>query len=70
MPIPPPPPPPGGPHANTTPPKLNREEAKGRGALLTDICTVFQPFRKWHLHAAICIVVDANDLKNDKANDI
>ena len=43
---------------------------------------VFQPFRKWHLHgwqtellpcyvrqAAICIVVDANDLKNDKAND-
>ena len=24
--------------ANTTPPKLNREEAKGRGALLTDIC--------------------------------
>ncbi|XP_059898619.1 WAS/WASL-interacting protein family member 2b isoform X2 [Gadus macrocephalus] len=46
MPIPPPPPPPGGPpppptfsQANTTPPKLNREEAKGRGALLTDICT-------------------------------
>ncbi|CAL8313285.1 unnamed protein product [Arctogadus glacialis] len=46
MPIPPPPPPPGGPpppptfsQAITTPPKLNREEAKGRGALLTDICT-------------------------------
>ncbi|XP_029914742.1 WAS/WASL-interacting protein family member 2b isoform X3 [Myripristis murdjan] len=46
MPIPPPPPPPpGGPpppptfsQANTTPPKLNREEAKGRGALLSDIC--------------------------------
>ncbi|KAJ3600488.1 hypothetical protein NHX12_031469 [Muraenolepis orangiensis] len=44
MPI-PPPPPPGGPpppptfsQANTTPPKLNREEAKGRGALLTDLC--------------------------------
>uniref|UniRef100_A0A3B5AXT6 WAS/WASL-interacting protein family member 2-like n=1 Tax=Stegastes partitus TaxID=144197 RepID=A0A3B5AXT6_9TELE len=45
MPIPPPPPPPGGPpppptfsQANTSPPKLNREEAKGRGALLSDIC--------------------------------
>ncbi|KAM4717179.1 LOW QUALITY PROTEIN: WAS/WASL-interacting protein family member 2-like [Anableps anableps] len=44
MPI-PPPPPPGGPpppptfsQANTTPPKLNREEVKGRGALLSDIC--------------------------------
>ncbi|KAK9534444.1 hypothetical protein VZT92_006891 [Zoarces viviparus] len=44
-PPPPPPPPPGGPpppptfsQANTTPPKLSREEAKGRGALLTDIC--------------------------------
>ncbi|XP_012991552.2 WAS/WASL-interacting protein family member 2b isoform X2 [Esox lucius] len=45
MPIPPPPPPPpGGPpppptfsQANTTPPKLNRDEAKGRGALLSDI---------------------------------
>ncbi|XP_014059977.1 LOW QUALITY PROTEIN: WAS/WASL-interacting protein family member 2 [Salmo salar] len=43
MPI-PPPPPPGGPpppptfsQANTTPPKLNRDEAKGRGALLGDI---------------------------------
>lgn len=30
---------PKNPHqANTTPPKLNREETKGRGALLTDIC--------------------------------
>ncbi|MEQ2169960.1 hypothetical protein GOODEAATRI_030309, partial [Goodea atripinnis] len=45
MPIPPPPPPPGGPpppptfsQANTTPPKLSREEVKGRGALLSDIC--------------------------------
>ncbi|XP_055076114.2 WAS/WASL-interacting protein family member 2b [Misgurnus anguillicaudatus] len=46
MPIPPPPPPPpGGPpppptfnQANTTPPKLSRDESKGRGALLTDIC--------------------------------
>ncbi|XP_037545105.1 WAS/WASL-interacting protein family member 2b isoform X2 [Nematolebias whitei] len=45
MPIPPPPPPPGGPpppptfsQANTTPPKLSRQEAKGRGALLSDIC--------------------------------
>ncbi|XP_069381271.1 WAS/WASL-interacting protein family member 2-like isoform X2 [Paralichthys olivaceus] len=45
MPIPPPPPPPGGPpppptfsQANTSPPKLNREEVKGRGALLSDIC--------------------------------
>ncbi|XP_051519570.1 WAS/WASL-interacting protein family member 2-like isoform X2 [Myxocyprinus asiaticus] len=46
MPIPPPPPPPpGGPppaptlrQANTTPPKLTRDEAKGRGALLSDIC--------------------------------
>ncbi|XP_029491479.2 WAS/WASL-interacting protein family member 2-like isoform X1 [Oncorhynchus nerka] len=45
MPIPPPPPPPpGGPppppifsQGNTTPPKLNRDEAKGRGALLGDI---------------------------------
>ncbi|KAL7830105.1 hypothetical protein SRHO_G00312320 [Serrasalmus rhombeus] len=42
---PPPPPPPGGPpppptfsQANTTPPKLSRDEAKGRGALLSDIC--------------------------------
>ncbi|KAG7459567.1 hypothetical protein MATL_G00211970 [Megalops atlanticus] len=41
----PPPPPPGGPpppptfsQANTTPPKLSRDEAKGRGALLSDIC--------------------------------
>ncbi|KAK7139421.1 hypothetical protein R3I93_016530 [Phoxinus phoxinus] len=41
----PPPPPPGGPpppptlsQANTTPPKLNRDEAKGRGALLSEIC--------------------------------
>lgn len=24
--------------ANTTPPKLSRDEAKGRGALLNDIC--------------------------------
>uniref|UniRef100_A0A3Q1HYE2 WH2 domain-containing protein n=1 Tax=Acanthochromis polyacanthus TaxID=80966 RepID=A0A3Q1HYE2_9TELE len=46
MPIPPPPPPPpGGPpppptfsQANTSPPKLSRDEAKGRGALLSDIC--------------------------------
>ncbi|XP_034046219.1 WAS/WASL-interacting protein family member 2-like isoform X1 [Thalassophryne amazonica] len=45
MPIPPPPPPPGGPpppptfsQANTAHPKLNREEARGRGALLSDIC--------------------------------
>uniref|UniRef100_A0AAX7VX02 WH2 domain-containing protein n=1 Tax=Astatotilapia calliptera TaxID=8154 RepID=A0AAX7VX02_ASTCA len=46
MPIPPPPPPPpGGPpppptfsQANTSPPKLSKEEAKGRGALLSDIC--------------------------------
>lgn len=31
--------PPPSPHqANTTPPKLSREEAKGRGALLSDIC--------------------------------
>ncbi|XP_076864346.1 WAS/WASL-interacting protein family member 2b [Brachyhypopomus gauderio] len=45
MPIPPPPPPPpGGPpppptfnQANTIPPKLSRDEAKGRGALLSDI---------------------------------
>ncbi|XP_045066588.1 WAS/WASL-interacting protein family member 2-like isoform X2 [Coregonus clupeaformis] len=43
MPIPPPPPPCGPPppptfcQANTTPPKLNRDEAKGRGALLGDI---------------------------------
>ncbi|XP_028840974.1 WAS/WASL-interacting protein family member 2b [Denticeps clupeoides] len=44
MPI-PPPPPPGGPpppptfsQANTTPPKLNKDEEKGRGALLSDIC--------------------------------
>ncbi|KAJ8253764.1 hypothetical protein COCON_G00203760 [Conger conger] len=34
----PPPPPPTFSQANTTPPKLNRDEAKGRGALLTDIC--------------------------------
>ncbi|KAF7641923.1 hypothetical protein LDENG_00268290 [Lucifuga dentata] len=41
----PPLPPPGGPpppptfsQANTTPPKLSREEVKGRGALLSDIC--------------------------------
>ncbi|KTF71242.1 hypothetical protein cypCar_00049851, partial [Cyprinus carpio] len=46
MPI-PPPPPPGGPpppptlsQTNTTPPKLSRDEAKGRGALLSDICKV------------------------------
>ncbi|XP_053554333.1 WAS/WASL-interacting protein family member 2 isoform X2 [Bombina bombina] len=45
MPIPPPPPPPPGPpppptfsHANTEPPKLSRDEQKGRGALLNDIC--------------------------------
>ncbi|XP_072225014.1 WAS/WASL-interacting protein family member 2b isoform X1 [Leuresthes tenuis] len=45
MPIPPPPPPPVGPpppptfnQANTSPPKLSRDEAKGRGALLSDIC--------------------------------
>ncbi|XP_023251594.1 WAS/WASL-interacting protein family member 2-like [Seriola lalandi dorsalis] len=45
IPPPPPPPPPGGPpppptlsQANTSPPKLSREEAKGRGALLSDIC--------------------------------
>ncbi|KAK2894274.1 hypothetical protein Q8A73_016758 [Channa argus] len=46
MPIPPPPPPPPGgppPHptfsqANTSPPKLSKDEAKGRGALLSDIC--------------------------------
>ncbi|XP_060882192.1 WAS/WASL-interacting protein family member 2b isoform X3 [Labrus mixtus] len=46
MPIPPPPPPPpGGPpppptfsQANTSPPKLSKEETKGRGALLSDIC--------------------------------
>ncbi|KAM8722975.1 WAS/WASL-interacting protein family member 2b isoform 1-T1 [Acanthopagrus schlegelii] len=46
MPIPPPPPPPpGGPpppptfsQANTSPPQLSREETKGRGALLSDIC--------------------------------
>ncbi|CAB1341601.1 unnamed protein product, partial [Coregonus sp. 'balchen'] len=41
MPIPPPPcappPPPTFSQANTTPPKLNRDEAKGRGALLGDI---------------------------------
>ncbi|XP_014031805.2 WAS/WASL-interacting protein family member 2 [Salmo salar] len=44
MPVPPPPPPPPGPpppptfnQANTTAPKLNRDEAKGRGALLSDI---------------------------------
>ncbi len=24
--------------ANATPPKINRDEAKGRGALLSDIC--------------------------------
>eukprot|EP00064_Thunnus_orientalis_P024150 superscaffoldBa00009979_g24428 len=33
--LPPPSPPP---QANTTPPKLSREEVKGRGALLSDIC--------------------------------
>ncbi|KAM4031111.1 WAS/WASL-interacting protein family member 2 [Anomaloglossus baeobatrachus] len=45
MPIPPPPPPPPGPpppptfsQANTEPPKLSRDEQRGRGALLTDIC--------------------------------
>ncbi|KAF7214463.1 WAS/WASL-interacting protein family member 2-like [Nothobranchius furzeri] len=47
MPIPPPPPPPPPPgppppptfsQANTTPPKLSSSEAKGRGALLSDIC--------------------------------
>ncbi|KAM4692585.1 WAS/WASL-interacting protein family member 2 [Rhinophrynus dorsalis] len=45
MPIPPPPPPPPGPpppptfaQANTEPPKLSRDEQKGRGALLNDIC--------------------------------
>uniref|UniRef100_A0A671NCA2 WAS/WASL-interacting protein family member 2-like n=1 Tax=Sinocyclocheilus anshuiensis TaxID=1608454 RepID=A0A671NCA2_9TELE len=37
MPIPPPPPPTLS-QTNTTPPKLSRDEAKGRGALLTDIC--------------------------------
>ncbi|XP_077169073.1 WAS/WASL-interacting protein family member 2 [Paroedura picta] len=43
MPI-PPPPPPGPPppptfnQANTEPPKLNRDEQRGRGALLQDIC--------------------------------
>uniref|UniRef100_A0A8B9FBL4 WH2 domain-containing protein n=1 Tax=Amazona collaria TaxID=241587 RepID=A0A8B9FBL4_9PSIT len=43
MPI-PPPPPPGPPppptfsQANTEPPKLSREEQRGRGALLQDIC--------------------------------
>ncbi|CDQ66474.1 unnamed protein product [Oncorhynchus mykiss] len=44
MPVPPPPPPPPGPpppptsnQANTRAPKLNRDEAKGRGALLSDI---------------------------------
>ncbi|XP_072502454.1 WAS/WASL-interacting protein family member 2 isoform X1 [Notamacropus eugenii] len=45
MPIPPPPPPPPGPpppptfnQANTEPPKLSRDEQRGRGALLQDIC--------------------------------
>uniref|UniRef100_A0A8C1YES5 WAS/WASL interacting protein family member 2 n=1 Tax=Cyprinus carpio TaxID=7962 RepID=A0A8C1YES5_CYPCA len=39
MPIPPPPPPPPTLiQANTTPPKLSRDETKGRGALLSDIC--------------------------------
>ncbi|OCT59888.1 WAS/WASL-interacting protein family member 2 isoform X1 [Xenopus laevis] len=45
MPIPPPPPPPPGPpppptfaQANTEPPKLRRDEQKGRNALLGDIC--------------------------------
>ncbi|KAK3506101.1 hypothetical protein QTP70_031149, partial [Hemibagrus guttatus] len=38
MPIPPPPPPPTFSQANTTPPKLSQDEAKGRGALLSDIC--------------------------------
>ncbi|PKK18142.1 WAS/WASL interacting protein family, member 2, partial [Columba livia] len=44
-PTPPPPPPPPGPpppptfgQANTEPPKLSREEQRGRGALLQDIC--------------------------------
>ncbi|XP_055041025.2 WAS/WASL-interacting protein family member 2 [Misgurnus anguillicaudatus] len=43
MPV-PPPPPPGPPppptfsQANTVPPKISRDEAKGRGALLSDIC--------------------------------
>ncbi|XP_066837520.1 LOW QUALITY PROTEIN: WAS/WASL-interacting protein family member 2 [Anser cygnoides] len=43
-PPPPPPPPPGPPppptfsQANTEPPKLSREEQRGRGALLQDIC--------------------------------
>ncbi|KAJ8344718.1 hypothetical protein SKAU_G00289110 [Synaphobranchus kaupii] len=35
---PPPPPPPTFSQANTTPPKLSRDEAKGRGALLSEIC--------------------------------
>ncbi|KAF1546446.1 WAS/WASL-interacting protein family member 2, partial [Eudyptula minor] len=44
IPPPPPPPPPGPPppptfsQANTEPPKLSREEQRGRGALLQDIC--------------------------------
>uniref|UniRef100_A0A8C8S9E4 WH2 domain-containing protein n=1 Tax=Pelusios castaneus TaxID=367368 RepID=A0A8C8S9E4_9SAUR len=45
MPIPPPPPPPPAPappptfnQANTEPPKLSRDEQRGRGALLQDIC--------------------------------
>ncbi|KAG8446732.1 hypothetical protein GDO86_014262 [Hymenochirus boettgeri] len=45
MPIPPPPPPPPGPpppptfaQANTEPPRLNRDEQRGRDALLGDIC--------------------------------
>uniref|UniRef100_A0A8C0GX70 WH2 domain-containing protein n=1 Tax=Chelonoidis abingdonii TaxID=106734 RepID=A0A8C0GX70_CHEAB len=45
MPIPPPPPPPPGPpplptfhQANSELPKLSREEQRGRGALLQDIC--------------------------------
>ncbi|CAI9556289.1 unnamed protein product [Staurois parvus] len=44
IPPPPPPPPPGPPppptfsQANTEPPKLNRDEQRGRGALLNDIC--------------------------------
>ncbi|KAF4073491.1 hypothetical protein AMELA_G00243840 [Ameiurus melas] len=38
MPIPPPPPPPTFSQANTTPPKLSQDEAKGRGELLSDIC--------------------------------
>ncbi|KAJ8250882.1 hypothetical protein GJAV_G00214320 [Gymnothorax javanicus] len=37
-PAPPPPPPPTFSQANTTPPKLSRDEAKERGALLSDIC--------------------------------